>query len=424
MVHRFLWTRRAGRAAWRPVVGVALLVAAPLLAAIPASAAVGGTFDVTAYGAKGDGTTNSTAAVTAAIAAAEAAGGGTVYFPAGTYMLGGTAAGGSITLRGSVPVTLEGAGADSTTLVELVKGRTLISANVDGTVVEGLTLDSTRNNGGPALAVRANRTTLQAAQINGGTTSFALYYAGPLGATPDAPTYNTGNQVLNTAVTDHISNDGFSFSFQQNALIQNVTHTGSRLALYVDDGVQVHNYTYQPGTGPVGSGFWITAPSHNMLIDGFTTSGNGGVVEGAGSRTSTNITINNEQFLGTGAFNLQVGNVDGMTISNSGFNAANLRFIGPVSNMTVSTSSVAQTVFGQPLGQPATVTFQNDQFTSALAKPRHATFLDVSGAAATVAVTGGTWLNHGGIFAYGAGATYTVSGLQGCTYNPLKQTCS
>ncbi len=49
-----------------------------------------GWFNVTAYGAVGDGTTDDTAAIQAAIDAAAAANnGGVVYFPAGTYIVGG-----------------------------------------------------------------------------------------------------------------------------------------------------------------------------------------------------------------------------------------------------------------------------------------------------------------------------------------------
>lgn len=44
-------------------------------------------FNVTAYGAKGDGVTNDTAAIQSAIDAANAVSGGTVYFPAGIYIV-------------------------------------------------------------------------------------------------------------------------------------------------------------------------------------------------------------------------------------------------------------------------------------------------------------------------------------------------
>ncbi len=50
------------------------------------SAARFGAYDVRAFGAKGDGTTVDTDAINKAIEAASAAGGGTVHFPAGTYL--------------------------------------------------------------------------------------------------------------------------------------------------------------------------------------------------------------------------------------------------------------------------------------------------------------------------------------------------
>lgn len=60
------------------------------------------TYDVKAYGAKGDGTTADTAAINKAIEAAAAAGGGTVVFPAGTYVSG------SIRLKSHITLHLEG----------------------------------------------------------------------------------------------------------------------------------------------------------------------------------------------------------------------------------------------------------------------------------------------------------------------------
>src|ERR1035437_9706773 len=58
-------------------------------------------FDVKTFGAKGDGKTPDRDAINKAIDAAAAVGGGTVYFPAGTY---GT---GSIRLRSNLTLQLE-----------------------------------------------------------------------------------------------------------------------------------------------------------------------------------------------------------------------------------------------------------------------------------------------------------------------------
>lgn len=56
--------------------------------------------NVSGYGAKGDGVTDDTAAIQAAINAVMAAGGGTVYFPRGTYKASGLTANGVLTFRG------------------------------------------------------------------------------------------------------------------------------------------------------------------------------------------------------------------------------------------------------------------------------------------------------------------------------------
>lgn len=61
--------------------------------------------DVRDYGAKGDGITDDAAAIQAAIEAASAAGGGTVTFPAGTFLLGS-----SLVLRRAVSIRGAGSG--------------------------------------------------------------------------------------------------------------------------------------------------------------------------------------------------------------------------------------------------------------------------------------------------------------------------
>jgi polygalacturonase len=59
-----------------------------LLTTTVLAAAVPGTYNVLDYGAKNDGSARSTEAIRKAIQAAGKVGGGTVYFPAGTYVTG------------------------------------------------------------------------------------------------------------------------------------------------------------------------------------------------------------------------------------------------------------------------------------------------------------------------------------------------
>jgi polygalacturonase len=83
-----------------PVVllGLAAVVCSP--AADPVSPAVH-TYDIKAFGATGDGRTVDSDAINRAILAADAAGGGTVYFPPGTYLAA------SIRLRSNITLYLE-----------------------------------------------------------------------------------------------------------------------------------------------------------------------------------------------------------------------------------------------------------------------------------------------------------------------------
>ena len=72
----------------RPLLLVLLLAGLYRTASAADPAPAAGGYDVRAYGAKGDGVTGDGPAIEKAISAAAAAGGGTVRFPAGTYLSG------------------------------------------------------------------------------------------------------------------------------------------------------------------------------------------------------------------------------------------------------------------------------------------------------------------------------------------------
>jgi len=79
----------------------------------------GAAFNVLDYGATGDGTTNDTVAILAAITAANAAGGGTVYFPAGTYIFPS-----NLTVTSFTNIVLQGAGQGATVLKTTIAAAT------------------------------------------------------------------------------------------------------------------------------------------------------------------------------------------------------------------------------------------------------------------------------------------------------------
>lgn len=290
----------------------------------PATASSSGQrFDVTAYGARGDNQTDNTQAFGKAIAAAQTAGGATVYVPAGQYIFSTrkTARPASISIEGSAPITLMGAGRDSTSLIEAEGGKGLLGVHVDGSIVEGLTLDTQTFRGGSAIFVQANHTELRHARVLGGPGHFAIYYAGPKGAKPLTPQYNTGNAVLDLDLNELDCNDGFSWSFQADSTITDVTHTGSRLALYVDTTTTVSNYRYTPGSQQCGArnGFWLTPPAEKITISNFTSSGEGGrigLISAAGAgKVGKDVTISGEVMTGTG-YTLTIGDVANLVLQN------------------------------------------------------------------------------------------------------------
>jgi hypothetical protein len=327
--------RRSGAAAPRRRIGLAVTIAlwsglvaacgsAPPVQSVPSPTAppTGHVFDVTHYGARGDDLTDNTTAFATAIVTAEAAGGGVVFVPAGKYLFSSakTGKGGSVIIEGTAPLTLEGAGRDQTYLIEAKANKGLLGVHIDHTVVENLTLDTQTNGGGAALFVQANDTSLLSTRVLGGPNHFAIYYAGPKGAKPSAPLYNTGNVVKDLELNELDCNDGFSWSFQENSSITNVTHTGSRLALYVDQSTTVTDYRYTPGSQQCGArnGFWLTPPANDITITNFTSSGQGGkvgIIGPAGvGKVARNVTIQGLTMTASG-YNLTIGDVSNLVLT-------------------------------------------------------------------------------------------------------------
>jgi len=96
----------------------------PAPSATEAAAAGGVVHNVKAFGAIGDGATKDTQALQAAIDAAERAGGGTVYFPPGTYLSGTLFLKSNVTLHLEAGATLLG----STDIKDYASHRSLIHA--------------------------------------------------------------------------------------------------------------------------------------------------------------------------------------------------------------------------------------------------------------------------------------------------------
>jgi hypothetical protein len=278
----------------------------------PSSEGIGGvstcSVSVSEYGAS-TSASNNAAAFQAAIDAGE---GGTVCIPAGTW---------KVTSQIIVPAaeTLTGAGSNRTTLLQTVTGHNLLQVKGQGTVVEGLTLDTQTHDGGVAFSTGASHVTLRNAQVRGGNQPghFAIYFAGPRGATVADPHFSTGNILENVVVNDQICDDGVSWSFQTDGTINNVHETGSRLALYVDNGTTVDGYQYTPGPCKAQDyGYWITPPSQNITLNGFFSSGAAGKIcpNTSLAHGCSNITVDGERApRGT----LQIGDVTSLRVLDS-----------------------------------------------------------------------------------------------------------
>jgi len=280
-----------------------LPAAFPRLASIPVS------FAITHYdGCTGSGRTNCAGALQAAIHAAQTHGGGTVFIPPGTFLM---AASPPAIIPPGPAVTILGAGASRTRFIKVASPGhpTLLRVEAPHSVVRALTFDAqTVEGGGSVVLVTTSDVTIDQVSILGGPhTGWPLRFAGGRGiASPLNPSYATGNQVNAVYLVDDPppDDDGFDFSFQEDARITNVTEWGSRLGLYVDKNVTVSDYHFRPNPAvPADAawGYFITAPSSHITLTDFVTTGRGGkigpVPPGSPRPPNSDITIAAEHML-------------------------------------------------------------------------------------------------------------------------------
>jgi hypothetical protein len=373
---------------------------------------------VTAYGAVGDGRTDSGPAVRQALTVADAVG-GTLYFPTGHYLLSAPNSGGALSVTTS-RLTIAGAGASASVITGLTGGAPVLAIRANHTTVQDLTLDAQSKDLGAALYLVANGATIQRCTLRGGSHFFGIYAAGDA----TSPLGNSGNRLLDDVVNDWTHpplGDGISWSYQHNSTISNLHHTGSRLALYRDTYVTVTNDTFHPSTrtsqSGVTQGFWVSAPSDHISITNFVSYGNGGRISANNGATNTNVTITNDWMVRSGG-QLRIDGAPGLIINGCNFGTTNaLAFAAtvPMSGVVVKhCSSLPITSFWDTAA--LTATFMSDTFpkptTSASSARPTFTYW---GQSATVkfTVNGGTWGNQAGGFFVGSHTTYSVYNLAG-----------
>jgi hypothetical protein len=142
-----LWETNNGAPDWKVLIGG---VATTVENAFGATAGLLFNVKSPLYGAVGDGVTNDQTAISAALAAAVAAGGGTVFFPKGTYLV-------TTAIEWDHRVSLVGVGVDLSTITTNSPSNARIITWTAGTLqsmpllVKGLSFESTQANTGSEL---------------------------------------------------------------------------------------------------------------------------------------------------------------------------------------------------------------------------------------------------------------------------------
>ncbi len=285
-------------------------------------------FNVSDYGAKGDGVTDDREAIQAAIDAAYEAGGGTVYLPAGEYRVSGVeeASDGCLMLKDNV--YLQGAGMGET-VIKLVDGW---DQKVTG-IVRSAYGEETSNFGMSDLTLDGNRDNIPAGvKVDGW---FNGYIPGQDGADRDVTLerveiremsgygFDPHEQTINLTIRDSVAHDngldGFVADYQIDGLFENnVAYNNDRHGFNVvtstHDFVLRDNEAYDNG----GNGVVVQRGSENLpspdgiLIDGGSYHDNG--LEGVLVKMSDHVTLQNAEVYDNGRTGVRVFGGEGTQI--------------------------------------------------------------------------------------------------------------
>lgn len=277
-------------------------------------------FNVTNYGAVGDGVTDDTAALQAAIDAAFAAGGGEVVIPAGTFIISGTGdpTDGCLEIKSNVTISGQGMGVTTLKLADGYDGkvtgmvRSAYGEETHDFGMNNLTLDGNRDN--------------TTGKVDGWFNGFA----------PDKEGHDS-NVLLDSVEIKDCSGYGFDPHEQTiNLTISNSVSHGNGLDGFVADyqsqGAFINNMAYDNDR----HGFNIVTSTHDFALTGNVAYDNGGagIVVQRGSEDRdlvTNVVITGGQVYGNAAEGVLVKmstdiTVQGLDIHDNG--SAGIRLYG------------------------------------------------------------------------------------------------